>query len=145
MIDRTGESLYLKNTLDGSNTAKQNALGKNDFLKLLVAQLKNQSPSKPMDDRQFISQMATFSTLEQMTNMNEKLTSFLQNQSENNWLADTQLIGKDVKWLDQNNDNVVSGTIQSVSYKNGQVQFETTAGNWIHSSQIVEVGLSSVK
>src|SRR6476469_5100338 len=44
-------------------------LGKDDFLKLLVTQLQHQDPMNPMDDKDFMGQMAQFSTLEQITNM----------------------------------------------------------------------------
>lgn len=55
-----------------SRTKSKNSvdLGKNDFLNLLVTQLKYQDPLNPMDDKSFIAQMAQFSTLEQMQNMN---------------------------------------------------------------------------
>jgi len=57
------------NTVNGRTPSQQ--LGKDDFLKLLITQLTNQDPTSPMEDTQFISQMAQFSSLEQMTNMNE--------------------------------------------------------------------------
>ncbi len=46
-----------------------NQLGKDEFLKILIVQLQNQDPLRPMEDKDFIAQMAQFSTLEQMQNM----------------------------------------------------------------------------
>ncbi len=51
--------------------AESNDLDKDAFLKLLVTQLQNQDPLSPMEDREFIAQMAQFSSLEQMQNLNE--------------------------------------------------------------------------
>ncbi len=72
------------------------SLGKDDFLKLLVTQMQYQDPTKPMDDTQFISQLAQFSSLEQMQNLN---ASSQLSQA-------TSLIGKNVAWTDS------SGTLQ---------------------------------
>ncbi len=56
--------------------SKETALGKDDFLTLLVAQLQNQDPLNPADSTEFTAQLAQFSQLEQLTNMSEKLESF---------------------------------------------------------------------
>lgn len=73
------------------------ALGKEEFLKLLTAQLRNQDPLQPIQNEQFVAQLAQFSSLEQMQNMNDNLTNnILINQSVNNSLS-TTLIGREVE------------------------------------------------
>ncbi|MDM7994847.1 MAG: flagellar hook capping FlgD N-terminal domain-containing protein [Acidobacteriota bacterium] len=58
----------------------------NEFLKLLVTQLQNQDPLDPMDNSQFLTQLATFSSMEQLISINEGVTSlsdaFVQKPSE---------------------------------------------------------------
>ena len=78
------------NSSSSVTTATNDALGKDAFLKLLVAELSNQDPLNPMEDREFISQMATFSSLEQMQNMNKTLTGM----SDANKFNAVQYIGK---------------------------------------------------
>ena len=79
----------------------QQSLGKDDFLKLLVKKLENQDPLNPSDDQAFISELAQFSSLEQMNNIATELStannySLMSSQSLNNSLA-AGLIGKTVK------------------------------------------------
>lgn len=94
-------------------TTPKDQLGKDDFLKLLVTQLKNQDPLNPMDDREFIAQLAQFSTLEQMQNMN---SSF-------NAVRAINLIGKNIyATITDNNGNsqTVIGKVDVVYMQNGE-------------------------
>ena len=76
-----------------SGTSKKkinNELGKDDFLQLLVTQLQHQDPLAPMEDKDFIAQMAQFTSLEQMKNMNSAVQV----------TQATSYIGKQVTWAD---------------------------------------------
>ncbi len=85
-------------------------MGKDDFLKILITQLSYQDPTAPMEDKEFIAQMAQFSSLEQMTNISngfKKLTGIL---GQSNALG---LLGKWVQVVD--GENVISGKVEEVS------------------------------
>ncbi|KAF0151645.1 MAG: flagellar hook capping protein FlgD [Ignavibacteria bacterium] len=84
-----------------SVSANKSALGKDDFLRLMIQQLKNQDPLNPMDGTAYASQLAEFSSLEQLSNLNsaikDSLAANLQlTQSVNNTMV-AALIGKEAK------------------------------------------------
>jgi flagellar basal-body rod modification protein FlgD len=59
-------------------STRANSLGSDAFLKLLVTQLQNQDPTSPQSNTEFIAQLATFSSLEQLTSINKAVTSMAQ-------------------------------------------------------------------
>jgi flagellar basal-body rod modification protein FlgD len=84
----TGTSLY--DTDDGS------VMGKEDFMTLLVAQLQNQDPLNPDDPTEFTAQLAQFSSLEQLYNINDNMESLVESNANSNQLSALSTIGKDV-------------------------------------------------
>ena len=104
---------YNKSIAVNGRTASQE-LGKDDFLKLLLAQLANQDPTSPMENTQFIAQMAQFSSLEQMTNMSTEFTKLanMLNSSEA-----VNVIGKtvDIDVAGQLVSGVVDGATRGVN------------------------------
>jgi len=98
-----------------SYTSPKKELGKEDFLKLLVEQLKHQDPLNPMESAEFTAQLAQFSSLEQLFGMNENLEGIQQVLSNENKENLIELIGKTVK-ADDNTILVEDGNAASGSY-----------------------------
>jgi flagellar basal-body rod modification protein FlgD len=112
----TLDQMKPKDTSNGS-------LGKDDFLKLFVAQLQHQDPMNPMQDSDFMGQMASFSTLEQVSNLaaaNERIATSLSSTGA------IGLIGRTVTYTDAN-DQTHTGIVEKVTTQDGK-PFLTVAG-----------------
>ena len=66
----------------GSNSVSSEEIGKTEFLELLVAQLKNQDPMNPINNEEFITQLATFISLEQLISINQAVTTLAGGSQE---------------------------------------------------------------
>lgn len=104
-----------KTAADPKAAASKNQVDYNSFLKLLVAQMKNQDPTKPMDSTEYVAQLATFSQVEQSVQMNSRLDQILQGSA----LAQADaIIGKTVT----SPDGKTTGVVAEVKlYKDGIV------------------------
>ena len=124
----------MQNTTKSQETKKNDGLGKDQFLKLLTTQLKYQNPLKPMEDKEFISQMAQFSSLQHMQGVSksmENLSSNLNQFMKYQQLTQASgLIGKEVKVLsNQSGDEsqedqaeIISGKVESIDMSNASPQ-----------------------
>ncbi len=141
---------YLINKQRDERKTGDGVLGKDDFMKLLIAQLQNQDPTNPMKDNEFIAQMAQFSSLEQTMNLAKSFEKFAEAQTQAQMIQYTSFVGKNVAWHELKVDaqgnpikgedgklEVEEGTnkIVSIKYENGDVKFvldndkEITPGN----------------
>ncbi len=144
MTNTISSDLYIQNRQ--VDTSKQNnVMGKDDFLRLLIAQLQNQDPLNPMEDREFIAQMANFSSLEQMANLNKSMEGFVATQNKMNVLSLQQYLGSNLTWqhvyyvdeepfVEQKN-----GTVKSISMQDGKARLVMDDGTEIAVEQITKV------
>jgi flagellar basal-body rod modification protein FlgD len=110
--------------ISGINTSGQSEVNKSsakqitrdDFLKLLISQLQNQDPLKPLDNQEFASQLATFNSLEQLVGVNEKLETLQNKLFQSSQFSATALIGKQIT-TDGNQIGLVPGAGSTLRYQ----------------------------
>jgi len=112
---------------------KVQALGKDDFLKLLITQLSHQDPTQPVKDEQFIAQMAQFSSLEQMQNVASSVHRMTDRQS-------LSIVGKFVMGKDSESDNMVSGIAKALIFDDTGKPFVRVNGRAVSVDEISVVG-----
>ena len=112
-------------------TEPQNTLGKDAFMRILVTQMKNQNPLEPLKDTEFIGQMAQFSSLEQLTNLNQAMNQFVGLQGKQSLTEHADLLGNTVYWEQEVNGQLQSGEgiVKAVSIKNGELIVELEKDN----------------
>ena len=133
-------SYYLSN--QSQSRAPSPDLGKDEFIKILMTQLQNQDPLNPMEDKDFIAQMATFSQLEQMMNMASSIDTLVQNQLISPVIQYSHMVGKEVSYEDiseSNQKEVITSKVVSVSQKDGWAILELENGEEIYADSILKV------
>jgi flagellar basal-body rod modification protein FlgD len=101
-----------------ATTLTQKTVTQDDFLKLLIAQLQNQDPLQPMDNQQFAAQLATFNSLGQLIEINNKLGALQTGQGAASQYNAASLIGKEISSAG-NEINLVSDSPATIAYQLG--------------------------
>jgi flagellar basal-body rod modification protein FlgD len=126
---------YSKTNVAAAST-KDNTLGKDDFLKILITQLKNQDPMQPLEDKEFIAQMAQFTSLEQLKNMATDMNLLRQSLG-----MASGLIGKQVSWEGQDSFGATlekSGIVDAITFKDG-IQYANVLGEEVSLDKLLKI------
>jgi len=115
---------------------QQSALGQEEFLKILLAQLQFQDPMKPLDNQQFLAQMAQFSSLAQTSQLNDRIDTLLTIQSATQSIG---LIGKTVQVQTASGARV--GTVGSLTFSSGTPNLTVKASN---GEMLTDIRLSDI-
>ena len=140
-MDITGISA-LEPTSLGSQTNQTDSLDKDAFMKLLVQQLQNQDPMQPTSNEQFVSQLASFSSLEQMQSLNDNVIGLALLQQDNALLSQltqgSALIGQEVRYFDADSQSEKTGLVSSVKIEDGFAQLKVGSSS-VPLGQVLEV------
>lgn len=124
--------------ITGSGASSSSAFGLDfqSLLKIILTQLTYQDPLKPMDNFQFVSQLAQFSQLQQSQTLNDQVTNLLAAQAAT---QATSLLGRTVDFVV--GQVAISGEVKSVSFTTGQpsVTIETEDGQTIANVSIADI------
>lgn len=139
---------YLSNKKSAAKQTGNSSLDKDAFLQLLVTQLQNQDPTSPMDDKEFISQMAQFSSLEQMQNVAKSIDSLSTIAQQSQLMQYNSFIGKSVNWheitskTDEDGKPIINsgtGVVSKITYDGDSVFLTLADGKKLTPANISEV------
>ena len=140
-LGQSGATSGTGSTAGATNTGTIADLsGTDTFLKLLVAQLKNQDPTSPMDDQAFVTELAQFNTVEQMLNLKTAMDTQTTTQQANEGIG---MLGRAVTYVTPgvsgNNPVTSQGTVSGVSLGGGTVTLQIGAQQ-VPLSEVTAVG-----
>lgn len=128
--------MTIESTAATGSASQISGIGLQDFLKILTSQLSNQDPLKPLDNQEFIAQVAQFSALEQSRQLNQKIDQLLTVQSA------TQSVGLLGKTVDVNSaSGAVTGKVMALGFSSGEplLTVQTTAGTSIENVSLAQI------
>jgi flagellar basal-body rod modification protein FlgD len=120
---------------DTSVTNPASAMGQNDFLKLLVAQLQYQDPMNPTGNDQFMQEQAQFATVEGINNLQKTMQSL---EADQQLAQSVSLIGKQVTYIGSDGTSTATGVVSSVTSSSGSLSL-TIGGQHVDPSSVVTV------
>lgn len=138
---------YHKDNMALAGRVEEKKLGKDEFLKILITQLQNQDPMQPMQDRDFIAQMAQFSSVEQLMNISTQMNTMQQTLG-----MSSNMIGKQITWIaqkdaantdgEQSTTQIKSGIVDSILVRDNQM-YAKVGRDEVEMKYITEIRMPS--
>lgn len=104
-------------------TQQNSQVDKDLFLRILTTQLRNQDPTQPMEDREFVAQLAQFSSLEQISNLNQAFAQFM-NSRQDDISQFSAMMNKEVTWTNEETGAKETGVIKGIVKKDQQFYYQ---------------------
>ena len=122
----------------GATASATNGLTFQSLLGIILTQLTYQDPLKPLDNFQFVSQLAQFAQLQQGQSLNDQITALLSSQAS---AQATSLLGRTVDLINSSTDATASGKVSGVSFSTGtpQLTLTTTDGQTLSGISLSQV------
>lgn len=127
-------------SVSGSTITQSSNIGIQDFLKILTAQLNHQDPLKPVDNQEFVAQIAQFASLEQSRQQNLKLDQLLTAQASSQSIG---LLGRTVEVI--KNGAPLSGKVTALALDSGQPLLTLTGANGAVTTHITLAEVVSIR
>lgn len=136
------------NVQSAAAKSDSSTMGKDEFLKLLITQLQNQDPMQPLDDKEFIAQMAQFTSVEQLMNISSQLDAMSSSLG-----SVSGLIGKEATWMQNTDDSsseyvidgdtssdglYLTGTVDAIVMRSG-IQYAKIGSNEVPLTDILQI------
>jgi flagellar basal-body rod modification protein FlgD len=136
---------FINGNKTSTQTQKSNDLDQNAFLKLMIAQLKNQDPTKPQDPSEFMSQLAQFSQVTSTQNMEKSITTLSDSMRSTQLLNGTSLVGHEILAASNTDTIEAGGTVTgAIDAPKGitsiKVVVKDAAGAEVRSFDLANVG-----
>lgn len=122
------------------SAAVQTSLGQEEFLRILLAQLQFQDPLKPLDNQEFLAQLAQFSSLAQTSQLNDRVDTLLTIQAADQSIG---LIGKTVEVQSEVGGAASVGTVSSLSFVDGlaNLTVRTDSGELLTGIKLSQISI----
>ncbi len=129
--------MTISSVSSSASATQANPMGMEDFLKILLTQLTYQDPLKPMDNQEFMAQMAQFTSLEQTQQLNEKMSTLIANQAA---LQSVGLIGRTVD-ITTGPGSFVTGRVTALSLAGEApvLTLTTTSGSTLSNVSLSQI------